>query len=238
MDALESPGRLVFRTPKIFEKYLWSSETRSNPKFKNNRLLRVTDSNGVVAKSVAEEKLVFREMFCEQLDGKNVQFSELIKADRDSHRPSGFWNVDIDVVSKCLPSFMEVANSFARVGGGAAGEENIVGKINSVFPCLMACLFYPIVIKSICRLRPPLQWRGGMLHELYKNKGSSADKKCYRDIMLGNICGKGVSKIIRSRILVAINKLDLILTGDGTSTSEVSPFDRFCSICFKILLVQ
>jgi hypothetical protein len=34
--------------------------------------------------------------------------------------------------------------------------------------------------------------------------------------------------------LVAIKTFDLILLGDGTSTREVSPFDRFCNICFNV----
>jgi len=28
--------------------------------------------------------------------------------------------------------------------------------------------------------------------------------------------------------------LDLIFLGQGTSTSVVSPFDKFCRICFKV----
>ena len=47
-------------------------------------------------------------------------------------------------------------------------------------------------------MSPPLQWRGGILHALFKNRGSSLDSKCYRDIMLGGISGKCVSKYIRS----------------------------------------
>lgn len=35
---------------------------------------------------------------------------------------------------------------------------------------------------------------------------------------------------------VAINILDLTFLGQGTSTNDVSPFERFCSICFNILI--
>ncbi len=48
---------------------------------------------------------------------------------------------------------------------------------------------------------PPLQWRGGILHELFKNKGSTLDGKCYRDTILEDISGKCVSKYIRSCVL-------------------------------------
>ncbi len=47
-------------------------------------------------------------------------------------------------------------------------------------------------------VHPPLQWRGGVLQELFKNKGSSGEISNYRDIMLGNIPGKDLTKHIRS----------------------------------------
>jgi hypothetical protein len=36
-------------------------------------------------------------------------------------------------------------------------------------------------------------------------------------------------------VVVAINILDLIFFGHGTSTSDVSPFERFCNICFNVI---
>ncbi len=58
----------------------------------------------------------------------------------------------------------------------------------------------PSSLNLIVALTSPLHWRGGILHALFKNKGSSLDRKCYRDIMLGGISGKCVSKSIRSCI--------------------------------------
>ena len=46
-----------------------------------------------------------------------------------------------------------------------------------------------------------------MLQELFKNKGSSADCECYRDILLGNISGKPVTKIIRKRVMPHARKI-------------------------------
>ena len=51
------------------------------------------------------------------------------------------------------------------------------------------------------RLLVPLQWKGGMLTELYKNKGPQSDISSYRDIFLGDYDGKGFTKIIRKTLL-------------------------------------
>ena len=35
-------------------------------------------------------------------------------------------------------------------------------------------------------------------------------------------------------VLVAINILDSMFLGAGTSINDVSPFERFCNICFRL----
>ena len=51
------------------------------------------------------------------------------------------------------------------------------------------------------RIQPPLQWTGGMLTELFKNKGSPSVCFNYRDILLSDDGGKFVCKLIRRRLL-------------------------------------
>ena len=71
----------------------------------------------------------------------------------------------------------------------AFGENTLGGKLYNKFPELFAHMYYPVFLKSYCSLSPPVQWKGGMLHELFK-KGSSYDKSNYRDVMLGSNVGK------------------------------------------------
>ena len=73
------------------------------------------------------------------------------------------------------------------------------------FPKALASVYFPIVFKTLCRIHPPFQWRGGMICELFKNKGSSADSSNYRDIMLGNVNGKSFAKMVRRRLLPIAN---------------------------------
>ncbi len=58
-----------------------------------------------------------------------------------------------------------------------------------------------LLFKSACLLSPPLQWRGGVLQELFKNKGSSFLPGGYRDIMLGAVPGKCFTSHVRALIV-------------------------------------
>ena len=69
------------------------------------------------------------------------------------------------------------------------------------FPDEVAQLQFPLVIKSFVRVQPPLQWKGGMLSELFKMKGSPSSCGNYRDILLADDAGKSVFKLIRQRLL-------------------------------------
>jgi hypothetical protein len=69
------------------------------------------------------------------------------------------------------------------------------------FPEEMARIQFPLVLKSFVRVQPPLQWKGGMLCELCKMKGSPSSCGNYRDVMLADDAGKAVGKLIRQRLL-------------------------------------
>ena len=49
---------------------------------------------------------------------------------------------------------------------------------------------------------PPIQWRGGLITELYKNNGTSSKVDSERDIMLGDDSGKSLFGIIRKNIII------------------------------------
>ncbi len=61
--------------------------------------------------------------------------------------------------------------------------------------------------KGLCPPVPPLQWNGGMITQLCKNKGLAEDKSSYRDAMLGDISGKSVSSLVRSRLISGAARL-------------------------------
>ena len=102
--------------------------------------------------------------------------------------------------------FVKFRGFLGKASLGAFGEDRILGTNQRLFPRLFTLMYYPLIFKTFCMLHPPLQWRGGVLCEVFKNSGSSSDKDRYRDILLGNICGKNLTKHVRGN-LVPIAKI-------------------------------
>ena len=83
----------------------------------------------------------------------------------------------------------------------------MVSELFKTFPRQLAELYYPLVFKSLARLDPPLQWRGGMLHELFKGKGDPGIPSTYRDVLLADDDGKALFKIIRTAVFPLASSL-------------------------------
>ncbi len=117
---------------------------------------------------------------------------------------------------------------FRSASLGAGGEDRIRGVLSRRFPRVFACLYYPLIFKSACLLSPPLQWRGGVLQELFKNKGSSFLPGGYRDIMLGAVPGKCFTSHVRShlvpvaRVLCGGSQFGSGLNGGETAFAHLS----------------
>ncbi len=115
---------------------------------------RVCMDDGLPANSVVTEKLIFREHFGAQLAGTVLPFKALLDKDRiDS------LNVTCDAscaegITECLPGCSELSHFFARSSKGACGENNLPGCIARRFPRLFSFLYFPLVLKSHCRVTP------------------------------------------------------------------------------------
>ena len=103
-----------------------------------------------------------------------------------------------------VPTFHEIAGAFAKVAAHkAVGEDTIPGDVLKLAPGLMASLYHPIYVKAALRTTEPFQWRGGMLVELYKQRGSTADCESYRDISVSDSLGKVAHRAMRNRAFAA-----------------------------------
>ncbi len=162
--------------------------------------------DGSAATSKVEEKLAFRAHFAEQLGGTPSTFASSHSATLDSLTNSASPNKGIGVTG-VLPGISALARCFRSASLGAGGEDRIRGVLPRRFPRAFACLYFPLVFKSTCLLSPPLQWRGGVLQELFKNKGSSVFPNGYRDIMLGVVPGKCYTSHVRSLIVLVAKVL-------------------------------
>eukprot|EP00959_Pyramimonas_sp_CCMP1952_P360680 7554071-Pyramimonas_sp.AAC.1 len=66
-------------------------------------------------------------------------------------------------------------------------------------PLECARLFHPLVFKSVLAVQPPLQWKGGHLFELYKDKGAMTDIPSYRDVTICEAASKSLPSHARAR---------------------------------------
>jgi len=169
--------------------------------------VRVNDAQGQPAQSLFEEKLAFREHFREVLGGTTCSFETLVAADRQvsSNR---YDQVEVASLALCVPTVDDLALLYRTlIEGKGYGESRVCTDVYKLFPDIMARLQFPMVVKTYVRIQPPLQWKGGMLCELFKNKGSPSVCGNYRDILLADDSAKAVSKLIRQRLLPLAAKL-------------------------------
>ena len=165
-----------------------------------SKTYRVQRSDGSVAASRSQEKQVFRKHFASQLGGSDSTFEATISSNLDSLRDIKFSASGVGA-SAIIPGISEPTKLFKCASVGAGGEGRIRGNLSRRFPRVFACLYYPLVFKSSCLMSPPLQWRGGVLQELFKNKGPSSLPDNYRDVMLGSVPGKCFTSHIRSHLV-------------------------------------
>ena len=166
------------------------------------KVLRICNSDGFLVSTAYEERIVVRDHFAKQLDGTVISFEELI--DRDRITPNNLHaNMSSDSAMCLVVSSMQIAAGNRTHKRNAPGENLLVPEL-SKRSSAYARVMFPLRLKTIVRLAPPLQWRGGMLCELFKNKGCSSDCGNYRDITLADVDGKDFSKQIRSCIVHAV----------------------------------
>ena len=174
------------------------SASKASPKTK-----RVVNSKGLVTINATQSKEAFREHFTKSLQGKQMPFQELVKINRvHNQNKKHVCNESIESFASSCPALMDIASSMSSSKPNIAwGENNICPKIYKHLSSTLAALYYPLILKTWARIEPPLQWKGGILCELFKNKGLSTDVSNYRDIMLGDISGKFITKYIRKSLL-------------------------------------
>ena len=97
------------------------------------------------------------------------------------------------VQAEDIPDILQIASSFSlRKKGKGCGESLLVSDLYKRFPRELSQVYYPLIFKSMSRLHPPLQWRGGMIQEIYKGKGDPGIPSHYRDVLLADDDGKAL----------------------------------------------
>lgn len=173
-------------------------------------MFRIHDGDDNPSHDILDEKRLVRNHFSGQLDGKLECFETLVertRVDPCSLSAHDLDSVDASQMLDFLPSHFQLLSQFHGTPCNAFGEDAIPGQLIRRFPGEMSLMLYPVVFKSCVRLSPPLQWRGGMPHELFKNKGSSKYLSHYRDVLLSDHLGKNAYKLVRKQLLPYVQGL-------------------------------
>jgi len=179
----------------------------ANNKTATPKCLRIIDSHtDKPSQSVVQEKQAFRRHFANLMGGEVCSFESLVHKDRNSS-VCRYDNVTKDEID-AVPTLFDLFNCFMKfIKGKACGEGLLVSDVFKMFPYHLAVIFYPLVVKTFVRIQPPLQWKGGMICDLFKNKGSPALIQSYRDVLLMDDDGKGVQRLVRKKLFPLANVL-------------------------------
>ena len=161
--------------------------------------------------------------------------SDLIRKER-ANRSDAIEERLMPSIGTALPSPSEMISLCSHSPSKkAVGEDLQYCNLYRVFPKLFATLYYPLIFKSIASIRPPLDWRGGMLHELYKQKGATTDMSNYRDVSIANHLPKLVTRHIRRALMGDFE--DKVLTtqwGSGIHGGETAVAHLYIRNCIDI----
>ena len=165
----------------------------------NSNATRLKDRNGDVVATYTDSRTIVQEYFCSVFDGEVVPLASVINTNRSAKI------FDIKR-GKTLPYFEPlIVPSFHELGCKcshrrpflATGEDLISSEAIKRFPLIFSAIYHPIAVKSVCLIESPTQFKGGMIVDLYKNKGSKAEIENYRDIMLASEPGKAIASVLR-----------------------------------------
>ena len=83
--------------------------------------------------------------------------------------------------------------------GRAAGNDVLPAEIWKVQAPLLSRVLYPLLLKVAFRLSEPLQFKGGTMHKIWKNKGPLQDCHSYRGILVSSAAGKCIHGAFRRK---------------------------------------
>ena len=96
-----------------------------------------------------------------------------------------------------IPSFHDIGCKCAhRRSMLATGEDLVASDALHRLPWVCASIYHPIAVKSVCLIESPTQFKGGMIVDLFKEKGSAAE-----DIMLASEPGKAIASVLRKKMI-------------------------------------
>ncbi len=93
--------------------------------------------------------------------------------------------------------------------GKAFGRDALPSETYKVCPSIAATIVAPLYRKAFGLATEPLQFKGGVIHDLLKSHGVSFECESSRGILISDILGKGYRKLVRNRTVPFLEKYTL-----------------------------
>ncbi|CAE7582633.1 unnamed protein product [Symbiodinium sp. CCMP2592] len=155
------------------------------------------DSNGRPAGTRADRDQVWLEHFGKQEYGRVIPVDRFLTMTPESL----VVDAELEWCSHHLPSLREVEDVLRGLPRHkAAGLDAVPAELLRASPGPMSRVLHPLYTKSMLCLRQPLQWRGGLLFEAWKQSGSQKDAASYRSLYVASVVGKAYHKLQRRKI--------------------------------------
>lgn len=165
--------------------------------------------------TIQETNELFAVHFGRALDGSALNQRQLVDIDRALANTASE-AVKPPMPVSCVPSPAMVARTYAAARPGKALSCDRIG--SELFHCApqaCAAIMGPVVLKSHWTLRPPLQWKGGKLFQLWKGAGSTADLPRYRDITCVDSASKPLCRPLRAACMPLLEQVTGIAQSGG-----------------------
>ena len=180
----------------------WRALRALNPKTRKKfgpaAVQALDDGQGHIATTFEECRQMWHDHFSKIEAAYDVDFSQLLIELRDSHLEL---RQCIDLDQCVMPSRAEIEASFCKARNNrSCGPDGLPDELFSLFPREMGRAFGPVFFKAILRLDMPLQWVGGLMHELFKGNGAANLMQNWRSILCSNSGGKRLHAIVRPRL--------------------------------------
>lgn len=155
-------------------------------------------SDGNITSSYTEIRKLFFEHFSKLLDASATSMQELVVHARQWEREHAERRFATEIDLRCIPCLSDTAHILrAHKVGKGLGEDCIGSEIGHFFPGDVACLIYPLLLKSALLISAPIQWKGGQIQEIFKHQGPQTEVSFYCDVALSDLFGKVFYRFFR-----------------------------------------
>ena len=154
--------------------------------------------------SLRETKTVFAQKFAGMLGGGAIESLAAL-----AHEHPQFY-CDLkreDTNLDLLPSYLDTLRLLKKAAPGRGlGPDAIGGELLKSGAVQICRLIYPVIVKTVTQISPPLQCKGGLMFELFK-KGDHFQPDCHREITCVSPLAKLLTRPLRKHVMPELRTL-------------------------------